>query len=173
MASRPILIVDEHDVPIGSATKEEAWKRGLHHRIVIVHVIDGAGNMLLQKRGPAVEIFPNRWDHGAAGHVDAGETYFQAAQRELKEELGIVGVPLKEVGDFRTNRVIDDKILHRFHKLYRAVISQDMPLHLQLSEVADARWFSLSDIRVMLHDTPELVTLGLIEVFEKFYPEPT
>lgn len=46
--------------------------------------------VLLQKRSPDKDAFPNCFDTSCAGHVAQGETFESTALRELEEELGIV-----------------------------------------------------------------------------------
>jgi isopentenyldiphosphate isomerase len=43
----------------------------------------------LQKRSSRKRIQPGKWDSSVGGHVDPGESYEQAAERELAEELGV------------------------------------------------------------------------------------
>lgn len=56
---------------------------------------DGAGGteVLLQRRGP-VPYMPGHWAAAAAGHVEPGETAYDAARREALEELGITDLDL-------------------------------------------------------------------------------
>ena len=44
--------------------------------------------ILVQKRSPKKETFPNLWAISVAGHVRSGETSIEAAIREIKEEIG-------------------------------------------------------------------------------------
>ena len=74
--------------------------------------------MFLQRRSSEVETYPNTWDQSAGGHVDEGETYEEAAKRELKEELGIDNVGLKKVTKFYTEQDYKDIILREFSTLY-------------------------------------------------------
>src|SRR5689334_21980340 len=107
--TKPIVIVDEDDRPVGSATKQEAWEKGLLHRIVRLVIFNQAGQMLLQHRTPTKDIFPNCWDSAAAGHVDAGEEYDEAMTREMDEELGLEGLELKQLGSYRSDETIGGK----------------------------------------------------------------
>lgn len=57
---------------------------------------DGAAGteVLLQQRGP-VPYMPGHWAAAAAGHVEPGETAYDAARREALEELGITDLSLE------------------------------------------------------------------------------
>lgn len=54
----------------------------------------GSGTeVLLQQRGP-VPYMPGHWAAAAAGHVEPGETAYDAAHREALEELSITDISL-------------------------------------------------------------------------------
>ncbi len=165
MAKELIQIVDENDHPIASATREEAQTKNLIHRIVIVYVLDDKSNVLLQKRGPNVQ-FANCWDHSAAGHVDAGESYEHAAQRELAEELGVKNVSLKEVAYYHKYREIDGLHLNRFHKVYTVYLPTPYHFDLQESELTAVKWFTRPAVEQLIREHPHDVTNGLRYVFE-------
>jgi|tagenome__1003787_1003787.scaffolds.fasta_scaffold20980851_6 8-oxo-dGTP diphosphatase len=46
--------------------------------------------VLLQLRGPETTFMSGHWAAAAAGHVEPGESVFDAAAREAAEEIGIV-----------------------------------------------------------------------------------
>ena len=167
--SFPILVVDEHDRPVRVAKSEEVWEKGLLHRIVRVMAEDKQGRILLQKRSAHVDLFPNTWDHSAAGHVDENETYEQAAQRETEEEIGIKDVVLEEVASWPTYDVVNGRILNRFNRLYRARIDDDQSLALQEAEVSEVKWFTLAEIDKLIKNDPDQLTPGLIQVIQDYY----
>lgn len=84
-----IDVINEKDEVIGRATRDEIYEKKLSHRIVHVMVANNEGELLLQLRDKHLSFAPNYWSTSAGGHVLSGESYIQAAQRELKEELGI------------------------------------------------------------------------------------
>ncbi|HOR27462.1 MAG TPA: NUDIX domain-containing protein [Candidatus Sumerlaeota bacterium] len=86
-------VVDEHDRPIGVRRRREIHRLGLRHRSVQVCLVDPAGRIWLQKRSRRKDTFPGWWDMAVTGHVEPGETYAEAAIRELREELGLAAQP--------------------------------------------------------------------------------
>ena len=82
-------VIDEDDNVIGVIDQNLAHNAWLRHRtsnIVIVHPDNG--NILLQQRAKHKGAYPEHWAiYG--GHVKAGQTYAEAAEDELKEELGL------------------------------------------------------------------------------------
>ena len=59
------------------------------HRVVHVLVFNSAGGLLLQKRSMQKDVAAGKWDTSVGGHVEPGESLHKAAQRELREELGV------------------------------------------------------------------------------------
>ena len=63
--------------------------KGYFRLVIHVCVFNKKGELLIQKRQITKSGWPDLWDLSVGGHVIAGETSQQAAERELKEELGI------------------------------------------------------------------------------------
>ena len=84
-------VVNEDDEVVAQAPRPEVHARRLLHRAVQIFLLDSNGRLLLQKRSAIKDEFPLCYTSSASGHVDAGETYDEAAHRELAEELGLTG----------------------------------------------------------------------------------
>ena len=83
-------IIDiETDVVIWKAPKEEMYEKKLPHRIVHVIVTRSNWKILLQKRSHLARKYPHTWVTSACGHVSSGESYEEAAHKELFEEIGL------------------------------------------------------------------------------------
>lgn len=57
-----------------------------------VLLVDSRGWVLLQERDEHAPIAPERWA-ASGGHVEPGESFLEAAVRELREETGLVLAP--------------------------------------------------------------------------------
>jgi len=85
-----LILVDEHDRERGSATKAECHRgHGLLHRAFSVFLQNPRGDILLQQRGPQKPLWPGFWSNSCCSHPRPGETVEAAAQRRVREELGV------------------------------------------------------------------------------------
>lgn len=71
------------------------------HHFASVALVDRRGWVLLQERDSRPRVDPDRWGYPGGG-VEPGESYEQAAYRELEEETGVRLEPgtLELVGEF-------------------------------------------------------------------------
>ena len=105
MTETLIQIVDEKDNLIRGGTMDEVQFAGLWHRITGVMVQDTqSGRFLVQKVAPNPYYSGGKWNLTSTGHVDEGESYRAAAERELREEMGIAGLDLKEWSRYQTEK---------------------------------------------------------------------
>ncbi len=73
--------------PRSQVHRDGDWHRSFHCW-VFYREASGDDYMLMQRRAPDKDIFPNYFDISVGGHLSAGETLEQAA-REIDEELGL------------------------------------------------------------------------------------
>lgn len=155
-----IAIVNDEDEIIGSAEKSEARKQNQIHRIVRVLLYDARGNVLLQKRHPKAQDSPNCWDFSAAGHVDEGEDYETAANRELQEELGLSNISLEPLFKFYTDKTKDTERIRRFNMVFIAQVDPSS-VRPNLTELGASEWFTKPQVTQMIHDHPDHFSSGL------------
>ncbi|MFE5857216.1 NUDIX hydrolase [Streptomyces sp. NPDC056500] len=86
--------VDEYDRVLGIVERDEAVRMNRLHRIAATICRDQAGRILVLRRAETLSRFPGHYDGMVGGAVDVGESYEEAAVRELAEELG-VRVPVR------------------------------------------------------------------------------
>jgi isopentenyldiphosphate isomerase len=85
--------VDAQDRVLGLVTRRQATREGWLHRIASTLCRDERGRILVHRRSEQLSRFPGLYEVLVGGAVEVGESYEQAAARELAEELGIRGLP--------------------------------------------------------------------------------
>ncbi len=143
-------VVNEHDEIIGREPRSVVHARGLRHRAVHVLVFNAAGQLFLQKRSMTKDNDPGLWDSSCSGHVDSGESYAMAAERELMEEIDLlVDEPMEEL--FKIKATAETG--WEFAVIYRA--ESEGPFTLCPEEIDEGRWFSPKEIDDALAIEPE------------------
>lgn len=164
-----IVYVDADDNVIGAGSRRDAAQKGIIHRISRVFIFNSDGEMLIQKRSPHVSAFPNRWDDSAAGHVDEGEEYLEAALRELREEVGIAGIPLVEIGKHYSEITEEMPLRKRFNMLYEG--RYDGPIQFDPQEVSEVRWISMRELQEWIDKKPSDFSQGIRHALEAYYKQ--
>jgi 8-oxo-dGTP pyrophosphatase MutT (NUDIX family) len=85
-------------------TSPQSPQAGTHDRFVVVpasyvfflRLVDGRDQVLLQLRRNT-GFMDDHWAAAAAGHVEKGETAYDAARREATEEVGVADLELEFV----------------------------------------------------------------------------
>ena len=102
-------VVNKEDHVIGKETREKCHNTKLIHRSVYIFLNNSKKGIFIQKRSMMKDLYPGYYTGSASGHVSFGETYDQAALRELEEELG-VRAQLKRIGKFKCFSEMDNEI---------------------------------------------------------------
>jgi 16S rRNA (adenine1518-N6/adenine1519-N6)-dimethyltransferase len=135
--------------------------KGLRHRAVHVFVFNRHGELWLQQRSHLKDKHPLQWDSSAAGHLDAGETYEHAVERELKEELGIVAL---------TERIAVipacEETGWEFVELHRA--QHNGPMHYAPEEIAGGMFFRVDQIDAWVKARPQDFAPGFIMCWDEW-----
>jgi isopentenyldiphosphate isomerase len=156
--SKSIVTVDASDEIVGTVeTIQEAIDKGLFRRIARVFIFDTENKVLIQKRSSQVR-HPLLLDQSVGGHVDVGETYFDAAIRETKEELGLENLVLTEIA-------ISHKESTVFSGVYKAVVPVGVEINFDRVEVDSVLWMTVEEIDAGIANFPEQWTDGLVIVW--------
>jgi isopentenyldiphosphate isomerase len=145
-------IVTADDVVIATGSRADVHRCGLRHRAVHMLVYNSRGEMYVQQRAFTKDCSPGMWDTAAAGHVNSGEGYVDAAYRELREELGLADVPLDYIFDLPASPATGNE----FVKVYRC--STDAVLIPDPIEIADGHWLAASALAERLQREPHAFT---------------
>ena len=98
---KKLLLVNKKDEVIGYETKENCHKgKGLLHRAFSVYLFNNKGQLLIQQRSKFKKLWPLYWANSCCSHPWKGESYAEAGEKRLKEELGFT-CSLKMVDKFQ------------------------------------------------------------------------
>jgi isopentenyldiphosphate isomerase len=148
-------ILDEAGRPTGkTVAKSEAHRLGLWHRCFHCWICgsDPEGfYLLLQRRAPTKDTWPDYLDITAAGHLSAGEETLDGL-REVEEELGLRVNPerLVPLGTRKIEQQIPGGCDREFHEVF--LLADDTPperLRLQKEEVAAVYRLALDDVATL------------------------
>ena len=125
----------------------EKHPEGLYRLVVHVCIFNSRGEMLIQQRQLTKFGWPGLWDMTASGSVIAGESSTAAAEREVREELGL-SLSFAELRPAVTTYWPEG-----FGDVYLVERDVDIAdLTLQTEEVLSVKWASEAEILKMLED---------------------
>lgn len=84
-----VILVDTNDSPIGQMEKLEAHQKGELHRAFSIFIFNTKGELLLQQRALGKYHSGGLWTNTCCSHPRPGEDNLAAANRRLKEEMGM------------------------------------------------------------------------------------
>jgi len=126
-----------------------------HGRFVVVPAVyvlllrpapmPGGREVLLQLR-EGTGYMDGHWAAAAAGHVEAGETVYDAAAREALEELGITDLVLEPWCAMQRTGSTGEPVDERVDYFLTATSWSGVPKILEPAKCADLRWCNLSDL---------------------------
>ena len=141
-------VVDADDRVLGAESREYVHVNKLRHRAIHVLVFNLRGEIFLQRRSIWKDTHPGRWDSSTSGHVGPGESYEQAASRELCEEIGI-DCPLEFLGKLPCSAATG----WEFIKVFRG--SHEGPFSLAPLEIETGAFFPFDQVDGWLRRSPE------------------
>ena len=161
-----VVLVDENDNSIGSMSKLDAHKQGKLHRALSVFVFNDDNKFLLQKRALDKYHSPGLWSNTCCSHPRKNEHVSKAAERRLFEEMGIK-ITLEKIFHFKykvkfENGLIENEFDHVFSGKYSGAPN------INISEVSDWKWMSLSEIKKDLIVNSTRYTFWFKLIFNNF-----
>jgi isopentenyl-diphosphate delta-isomerase len=106
--------VNARDEPVGTVARGEALRIGASFRTVHIFLLNESGSLLLQRLAPTRDRHPDRWGSSVAAYLNSGESYAEAAERRLFEELAL-SLPLRFAGKLEMR----DEHSHKFVSLFQ------------------------------------------------------
>lgn len=114
-AAELVEVVDEQGAVERVVTRAEMRAGRLRHRCTYVLVLDRDDRLVIHRRAPWKDVWPDRWDVAFGGVVAVGEPWDDAARRELAEEAGVEAV-LRHAG----GGAYDDEAVSVLGRVYLA-----------------------------------------------------
>jgi 8-oxo-dGTP diphosphatase len=105
----------------------------------------GAREVLLQLR-EGTGYMDGHWAAAVAGHVERGETVYEAAAREAKEEAGITGLDLSALCAMQRTGATGLAIDERVDYFFTATSWSGEPRIMEPDKCADLGWFALDGL---------------------------
>jgi isopentenyl-diphosphate delta-isomerase len=163
--SEMLVLVDEHDAPLGEMEKLEAHQKGILHRACSVFVFNSKGEMMLQQRAAGKYHSALLWTNTCCTHPRPGEAPIDTAHRRLREEMGF-DCPMESIGamTYRTefpNGLIEHEYDHLFLGKY------DGEPKLNPEEAASWKWIAPETLAQELKAHPEQYTYWLNVAFDR------
>lgn len=150
------IVVDEKDKILGYKTRYECHHdRSLIHRSIGVFLFNSKGEVALQKRSLTKDTSPGFYTMSTSGHVAKGESYLQAALREMEEEIGVIGLQLEHV----STQLMEDQREREMGCLFKGVYDGEFKIN--KDEVEGVYYFSKSQIAKITHSITHCCLISL------------
>lgn len=151
-----VILVDEDDQAVGEMEKLEAHEQGRLHRAITVYVFNSRHELLLQQRAADKYHCGGLWSNTCCGHPYPGEDTLAAAQRRLREEMGLE-CKLNKGFELKYRLDVDKGLVeHEYGHVFYAI--SDRPPRLNPVEAQAYGYASREQIQAQLLRTPEQFT---------------
>lgn len=146
MGEEQVALYDAAGRVVGRASRSEMRARGLWHAATSALLLSGDEHRIyVHRRTDTKDVYPGLHDCTAGGVVVAGEDPFDAARRELAEELGVRTEP-----EFLFREVFEQNTVRYHGFVFQA--RWDGPVVHQPEEVAEGWWMPVTELRERLDD---------------------
>lgn len=113
--------------------------------VLFLRQVAGEDQVLLQLR-QGTGYMDDHWATAAAGHIEQGESVFEAAAREATEELGVTELELTPLCAMHRTGGTGDPVDERVDYFLLATSWTGEPRIIEADKCADLRWFGVDDL---------------------------
>lgn len=169
MPSQKVILVDNRNRKTGVEEKIKAHEEGKLHRTFSIFVFNKMGELLLQQRAKTKYHSAGLWTNTVCSHPKLGETYYQATNRRLKEEMGFDCALKKKFCFIYKTKFGNGLTEHEYDCIFTGEfdgIPKPEP-----EEVVGYRWISPKELNEDIKKTPEKYTVWLKIALEKLMKE--
>lgn len=154
-----LVLVDDNDREVGHTNKASAHAgAGQRHRAFSIFLFDGANRVYLHQRSTQKPLWPGFWTNACCSHPRRGETYQQATQRRLHEELG-VQTQLHPLYQFEYQASYKDVgSEHELCWVYIGNYPSQTPIATHPEEIMADGWFACDQVDSWISSHPDVFT---------------
>lgn len=167
-----VILVDTYDKEIGTMPKLEAHLEGLLHRAFSIFIFNKKGDLLLQQRALDKYHSAGKWTNTCCSHPRPGEDTLAAANRRLREEMGM-SAELSHAFSFTYQAdLLDGLTENEFDHVFFG-ISDEVPV-LNPEEVLNYKYIDMQILAKEIDDYPDNYTAWLKICFNRVmdkYPQ--
>ncbi|MDO5654888.1 MAG: isopentenyl-diphosphate Delta-isomerase [Flavobacteriaceae bacterium] len=166
MTEEKVVLINRNDEVLGLMEKQQAHIAGLLHRAFSVFIFNEKGELLLQQRALEKYHTPGLWTNTCCSHPREGESYLDAANRRLMEEMGIA-CNLEYLFEFIYKADVGEGLTeHELDTVFRGVYN-DEPV-INPSEVANYKWMDFEELKKDIVENPERYTPWFKIIFNQY-----
>jgi len=151
-----LILVDEQDNEIGVQDKLSVHLDGLLHRAFSIFIFNSHSELLLQQRANTKYHSPGQWTNTCCSHPRPEENTLEACNRRLLEEMGMKADLQFSFSFLYKFEFSNGLIEHEYDHVYIGYTDQ-IP-EINLNEVQDWKYSSISDLETEIGLNPELYT---------------
>jgi len=144
-----IDVVDENDNYIRTIDRATYYAECLkYNRFVNIFVANSKGELLVPKRKLSKSLYPGCYDFSCGEHVQAGETYIQAAERGIMEELVMGPERLKSLGTLLPRDGVSNPM-----EVF--LVQLDAKDKVETDEFESLHWMELGELEKLVDSAPD------------------
>jgi isopentenyl-diphosphate delta-isomerase len=162
-----VVLVNREDAVLGLMAKIEAHEKGALHRAISIMLFNDKKELLIQQRADEKYHWAGIWSNAVCTHPRDGETYKEAADRRLFEELGI-RADLSEVFDFIYKAKDEESGMteHEFDHVFTGQYEGEIPFNTE--EVKAVKWISASKLDIEIDENPSKFSFWFKIILKEF-----
>lgn len=142
-------IVDENDHIIGQEYRSLIYQHNRSNfRAINGFIINDNHQLWIPRRAPTKKLFPLCLDASVGGHVAAGETYQQAFERELYEELFMKA----QEYCYELSRILTphEHGISAFMHVY-SIKTNETPRY-NSDDIISAQWYDIAELKELIQN---------------------
>jgi 8-oxo-dGTP pyrophosphatase MutT (NUDIX family) len=154
-------VIDKNNIVVGQALKSKVHEQGLFHRVSVVLLKRADGRYLIPTAS-GLKVDAGGLFHSTAGHVDTGESYLDAAARELWEEVSITlsKDELVFLGAYWLEKDYPSRKENARFEIFEGPFSGEKIIFNE--EQVDEQWFTKEELLEIYQKTPARLSYPLI-----------